>query len=122
LAQRSAEAAREIKTIISCSHDEVENGVRLVGKTGESLRAVGGRLEEVNELIARVAAGATTQSVGLSQISQAISEMNTVTQQNAAGVEQSTAASHGLANEAGRLIALLRRLTLDRGPERRTAA
>ncbi len=122
LAQRSAEAAREIKTIISDAHDEVESGVSLVGRTGEALRAVSNRLTEINQLVSRVSTAATNQSVGLAQINQAIGEMNTATQQNAAGVEQSTAASRSLAAEAGKLMSLLRRLTLDRRPERLAAA
>ncbi|MBP7649374.1 MAG: chemotaxis protein, partial [Phenylobacterium sp.] len=100
LAQRSAEAAREIKALISASSQQVGSGVHLVGQTGEALQRIVGRVSEIDTLVGEIAASAQEQSIGLAQVNTAVNQMDQVTQQNAAMVEQSTAASHGLANEA----------------------
>ncbi len=112
LAQRSAEAAKEIKAIIASAGDLVGSGVTLVGKSGEALAAVGEHLVEINALMTQVGGVASQQSAGLVQINQTIGEMNATTQQDAAAVEELAAASRGLAGEAGRLNSLLKRLTL----------
>ncbi len=103
LAQRSAEAAKEIKVLISASSRQVTSGVSLVGQTGEALQSIMSRVGEINGLIAEIAASATEQSTGLQQVNSAVNQMDQVTQQNAAMVEQSTAASHALAQEAEQL-------------------
>ena len=100
LAQRSAEAAREIKALISASSQQVGSGVHLVGQTGEALQRIVGRVSEIDTLVGEIAASAQEQSIGLAQVNTAVNQMDQVTQQNAAMVEQSTAASHNLAQEA----------------------
>jgi methyl-accepting chemotaxis protein len=100
LAQRSANAAKEIKTLISASAEQVGSGVRLVGETGQALQRIVDRVAEIDTLVTEIAASAQEQATGLHQVNSAINEMDQVTQQNAAMVEQSTAASHGLAQEA----------------------
>ena len=105
LAQRSAEAAKEIKTLISTSTTQVGSGVKLVGQTGEALQRIVDRVAEINGLVSEIAASAQEQAVGLAQVNTAVNQMDQVTQQNAAMVEQSTAASHSLAQEAESLQA-----------------
>jgi methyl-accepting chemotaxis protein len=100
LAQRSAEAAKEIKALVGASSAQVESGVRLVGETGRALQRIVDRVAEIEALVAEIAASTQEQSVSLGQVNQAINHMDQVTQQNAAMVEQSTAASHALAKEA----------------------
>ncbi len=100
LAQRSAEAAKEIKVLISASASQVGSGVKLVGETGDSLERIISRVAEIDGLVREIAASAQEQAVGLAQVNTAVNQMDQVTQQNAAMVEQSTAASHSLAQEA----------------------
>jgi len=107
LAQRSADAAKEIKSLISASSQEVETGVKLVGDTGQALSGIVGKVLEIAELVDEIAASAQEQAGGLHQVNAAVNQMDTVTQQNAAMVEQSTAASHGLATETLELTRLL---------------
>jgi methyl-accepting chemotaxis protein len=107
LAQRSAEAAKEIKTLISASSAQVASGVTLVGETGKSLARTLDQVEQLNRLITEIAASAQEQATGLHQVNTAVNQMDKVTQQNAAMVEQSTAASHSLAGEAAELARLV---------------
>ncbi len=107
LAQRSAEAAKEIKALINSSSEQVGQGVKLVGQTGEALRRIVGEVAEINELVTEIAASSHEQSTGLAEVNTAVNQMDQVTQQNAAMVEQSTAASHALANEAAALSRLV---------------
>ena len=100
LAQRSADAAREIQVLVDTSSAQVEAGVRLVGETGAALQRIVDRVAEIDALVEEIAASAQEQATGLHQVNSAINEMDQVTQQNAAMVEQSTAASHNLAQEA----------------------
>jgi methyl-accepting chemotaxis protein len=100
LAQRSAEAAKEIKTLISASTAQVGTGVNLVGQTGEALERIVVRVAEIDTLVAEISASAQEQATGLAQVNSAVNQMDQVTQQNAAMVEQSTAASHSLSREA----------------------
>ena len=106
LAQRSADAAKEIKTLIQTSGQHVGRGVKLVGDMGESLGRILGQVGQVHTAISEIAASAQEQSTGLQQVNTAINQMDQVTQQNAAMVEQSTAASHGLAQETEALRSL----------------
>ena len=111
LAQRSAEAAKEIKGLISASTAQVDQGVRLVGETGEALGRIVAQVVEINAVITDIAASAQEQSTGLEQVNTAVNEMDQVTQKNAAMVEEMTAAAHGLAGETeelGRLVARYR--------------
>jgi methyl-accepting chemotaxis protein len=103
LAQRSADAAKEIKTLISSSGTQVGAGVNLVGQTGEALNRIVERVAEIDGLITEISASAQEQATGLQQVNTAVNQMDQVTQQNAAMVEQSTAASHSLAQEADAL-------------------
>ena len=112
LAQRSAEAAKEIKTLISASAQQVGTGVRLVSQTGEVLGKMLGQVAEIDGVVCEIAASAGEQSAGLAEVNTAINQMDQVTQQNAAMVEQSTAASHSLAHEAEELGRLTRRFRI----------
>jgi methyl-accepting chemotaxis protein len=100
LAQRSAEAAKEIKSLIGASTAQVGSGVQLVGETGEALQRIVGRVEEIDGLVAEIAASAQEQATGLAEVNTAVNQMDQVTQQNAAMVEQSSAAAHSLNQEA----------------------
>jgi methyl-accepting chemotaxis protein len=107
LAQRSADAAKEIKTLISASGAQVATGVRLVGETGIALGRTLEQVEQINRLVREIAASAQEQATGLGEVNTAVNQMDQVTQQNAAMVEEATAASHSLAGEAaelGRLV------------------
>ena len=125
LAQRSAEAAKEIKALISASSQQVESGARLVGDTGETLSRIIARVAEIDGLVREIAASAEEQATGLSQVNTAVNQMDQGTQQNAAMVEQSTAASHALAKEAAELAALVAKFnigqTLAAAPARTSA-
>ena len=112
LAQRSAEAAKEIKTLISASSQQVGQGVHLVGETGEALQRIVSRVAEIDGLVTEIAASAQEQAVGLQQVNSAVNQMDQVTQQNAAMVEQSTAASHALAGEAETLAGSVARFNI----------
>jgi methyl-accepting chemotaxis protein len=107
LAQRSADAAKEIKGLISDSSEQVVSGVKLVGETGKSLTRIVEHVTQLNELVAGIAASAHEQASGLAEVNTAINQMDQVTQQNAAMVEESTAASHSLAGEAQSLAELV---------------
>jgi methyl-accepting chemotaxis protein len=107
LAQRSADAAKEIKTLISASGVQVANGVNLVGETGKALGRMLEQVEQLNHLVTDIAASAQEQSTGLQQVNTAVNQMDQVTQQNAAMVEEATAASHSLSGEASELAKLV---------------
>ncbi len=107
LAQRSADAAKEIKALISASGQQVETGVKLVSETGQALGRIVTRVTQLNGLVAEVAASAKEQAIGLGEVNAAVNQMDQVTQQNAAMVEASTAASHSLAEEAQELAHLV---------------
>ena len=100
LAQRSAEAAKEIRTLIGASSDMVETGSVNVARAGESLRDLVGSVDRVNSLIADLSQAAVQQGEGIGQINQAITQLDGMTQQNAALVEQSTAAAESLKQQA----------------------
>jgi len=106
LAQRSAEAARRITWLVSSSSSEVKEGVSLVGKIDENLGSITTQVTEMLKLISEISSSAREQSIGLSQVNNAVRSMDQVTQENAAMVEQTTAASHALATEANRLAVL----------------
>ena len=103
LAQRSAEAAKDVKTRINASSEQVDAGVALVSETGQALQRLIGRFGEINGLVAQIAIAAEQQSTGLQQVNTAVGEMDSVTQQNAAMVEQATAAARELSGEASEL-------------------
>jgi len=107
LAQRSARAAKDIKALISRSSGEVQSGVKLVTATGEALGLIQGHVVKINEHVHSIARAAKEQSTGLSEVSTAVNQMDQVTQQNAAMVEESTAATNRLAEEASSLARLI---------------
>ena len=100
LAQRSAEAAKEIKDLISISSTQVETGVSLVGRTGEALRHMVEQVRAIDKLIAEISVSGQNQSSTLREINAAVGQMDKVVQQNAAMVEQSTAACHALLRDS----------------------
>ncbi|MDE2371729.1 MAG: Snf7 family protein [Burkholderiales bacterium] len=103
LAQRSAEAAREIKALIGASVDKVEAGSRLVGAAGSSMDDIVTQVKRVADLIAEISSATTEQTTGIGQVSQAVTQLDHVTQQNAALVEESAAAADSLGQQAARL-------------------
>ena len=113
LAQRAATAAKEIKGLIEKSSAEVGTGVRLVLETGQSLKSIGNHVSQINEFMEAIATSAREQSTGLAEINTAVNHMDQATQQNAAMVEQSTAAAASLSAEAGKLRDLVNQFRLD---------
>jgi methyl-accepting chemotaxis protein len=107
LAQRSAEAAKEIKGLITASSGQVEAGVDLVGQTGAALGRIVKQIETITQTVEGIAASAQEQASGLAQVNAAINQMDQVTQQNAAMVEESTAASQALADKTSELLRLM---------------
>ncbi len=120
LAQRSANAAKEIKALITTSGDQVRSGVALVDETGAALETIVREVQEINGHVNAIVTSAREQSTGLQEINTAVNTMDQGTQQNAAMVEEQTAASHGLAAEAAALNALLAQFRL--GSETAAAA
>ena len=115
LAQRSADAAKEIKTLIQASSTQVASGVDLVGQAGKALGRIAQQVADINAIVADIAASAKEQATGLAEVNTAVNQMDQVTQQNAAMVEQSTAASHSLAHEAEELGRLVSRFDVGSG-------
>ncbi|WP_246659309.1 methyl-accepting chemotaxis protein [Rhizobium sp. FY34] len=113
LAQRSANAAKEIKVLINASAGEVKGGVTLVLSTGEALKEIDDLVNRVNEHVAMIARAAGEQSSALGEINTSVNHMDQMTQQNAAMVEETTAASQVLAAESRQLTATLARFRLD---------
>jgi methyl-accepting chemotaxis protein len=115
LAQRSADAAKEIKTLISTSTQQVGQGVSMVGQTGDALQAIVAKVSEIDALVSEIAAGGAEQATGLNQVNAAVNQMDQTVQQNAAMVEQSTAASHALKGEASNLMQMISRFQVSGG-------
>jgi len=107
LAQRSAKAAKEIKELVQNSSVEVRSGVELVSETGESLKTIQSYVTSINQHMEAIATSAREQSTGLTEVNTAVNQMDQVTQQNAAMVEETNAAGATLAHEAGRLRELV---------------
>lgn len=107
LAQRSAEAAQNIKTLIENSTSQVEEGVRLVGETGTRLTGIVDQIAAVDALVAQIAQSAARQAESLEQVNVEVAAMDRMTQANAAMVEQSSAATRSLSSEAERLTDLV---------------
>jgi len=104
LAQRSAEAAKEIKSLISTSVERVEQGSALVDRAGATMQEVVSSIRRVNDIVAEISAASTEQSGGVAQVGQAVAQMDQATQQNAALVEESAAAAESLRTQAKHLI------------------
>ncbi|MBU1378363.1 MAG: methyl-accepting chemotaxis protein [Alphaproteobacteria bacterium] len=118
LAQRSAEAAKEIKTLISASSQQVERGVGLVDQTGQALGGIVERVAEIDGLVSEISLSSQEQSTGLSEVNTAVNQMDQVTQQNAAMVEEATAAAAQLRQETGNLTRLAGRFNVGDGVQR----
>ncbi|PLY47547.1 hypothetical protein CSZ94_02430 [Janthinobacterium sp. ROICE36] len=103
LAQRSAAAAREIKTLIGDSVEQVNNGTRLVQQAGNTMGEVVDSVRRVTDIMAEITAASAEQSLGIDQVNQAIAQMDQVTQQNAALVEEAAAAAESMQDQAARL-------------------
>jgi methyl-accepting chemotaxis protein len=103
LAQRSAQAAREIKALIGASVDRVEAGTRLVSDAGSTMTEIVESVQRVTDIVGEISTAASEQSQGIGQINQAVADLDKMTQQNAALVEESTAAAESLKDQAARL-------------------
>ena len=103
LAQRSAEAAKEIKTLISASVEKVETGTRLVADAGTTMNDIVRSVQSVTDMIGEITAASSEQSAGISQVNQAVGNLDQMTQQNAALVEESAAAAQSLREQAEHL-------------------
>jgi methyl-accepting chemotaxis protein len=113
LAGRSAEAAHEIRGLISGSKEQVDRGVHLVSKTGEALDAIVRQVSEISSVVADISSGANGQMVSLRDISNVVNQIDEVTQRNAVMVEQTTAASHELAQDARELVTIVARFEVE---------
>jgi methyl-accepting chemotaxis protein len=107
LAQRSAEAAREIKALIGSSVERVESGARLVGEAGTTMTEIVGSVQRVTDIIGEISAATTEQSNGIGSVNTAVAQLDQATQQNAALVEESAAAAGSLREQAGQLAQLV---------------
>jgi len=105
LAQRSAQAAREIKGLIGRSVAQMEQGHALVDQAGQTMDDIVGAVRRVNDIMAEISSASAQQSSGVNQVNQAVAQIDQLTQQNAARVEQGVAAAEGLSQQAGQLVA-----------------
>jgi methyl-accepting chemotaxis protein len=115
LAQRSAQAAREIKTLIGASMENVETGSSLVADAGVTMTDIVDQVQKVSSLIAEISAATQEQTRGIAQINQAVGQLDQVTQQNAALVEESASASESLQQQANHLVETVGVFRLARG-------
>ncbi len=123
LAQRSAEAAREIKTLITDSGEQVKSGVELVGQTGQALTAILARVTEIDTLVSDMASSSHEQTRAISEVNIAVNQLDQLTQQNAAMVEETTAATHTLNAQSRDLTRLMSGFTITPPPAKvRSAA
>lgn len=113
LAQRSSKAANEIKGLILQSSDQVSSGVDLVSQTSDALHGIVDNVTNISALVANIAVSAKEQAIGLNEINLGVTQLDQVTQQNAAMVEQSTAASHGMQAESEKLSDMMTVFNLD---------
>jgi methyl-accepting chemotaxis protein len=113
LAQRSAAAAKEIKNLIGDSVDKVAAGNRLVGEAGSTMEEVVASVRRVTDIMGEITAASNEQSSGIAQVNQAIAQMDTVTQQNAALVEEAAAAAQSMQDQAGSLLQVVSVFQLD---------
>ena len=113
LAQRSAEAAREIKSLIGASVEKVETGTRLVGEAGGAMEEIVSGVRRVTDVIGEISAATTEQSGGLRQVNEAVAQLDQMTQQNAALVEESAAAAQSMAEQSKRLTGVVGRFRVD---------
>ncbi|PTT21456.1 methyl-accepting chemotaxis protein [Acidovorax sp. HMWF029] len=107
LAQRSAEAAKEIKALIGASAEKVDAGTHLVGNAGQSMEDIVAQVQRVSDLIGEISSATGEQTIGISQVGEAVTQLDQVTQQNAALVEQSAAAADSLKHQAAKLAQIV---------------
>ena len=107
LAQRSASAAKEIKTLIGASVEKVDNGAQLVTNAGQSMEDIVTQVKRVSDLIGEISSATGEQTIGISQVGEAVTQLDQVTQQNAALVEQSAAAADSLKHQAAKLAQIV---------------
>ena len=122
LAQRSADAASDIKALIGTSTEQVSRGVRLVGQSGDSLMTIVSGIAEINEAIARIASVSREQAGEIGRINERVTRLDSTTQQNAAMVEEGTAAARTLSSEAESMARLVAHFRLSDGQQLTTAA
>jgi len=113
LAQRSAQAAREIKSLISDSVAKVDSGSQQVSEAGRTMDEIVERVKRVNDLIGEISGSTTEQSSGITQVNQAVAQLDQMTQQNAALVEQSAAAAQSLQDQSQKLAEAVARFRLN---------
>jgi methyl-accepting chemotaxis protein len=113
LAQRSAAAAKEIKTLISDSVEKVDAGSKLVADAGLTMTEIVGSVQQVSDIIGQITAGASEQSKGIGEINVAVSQLDQMTQQNAALVEESTAAAESMSEQTRRLLQIVATFRLE---------
>jgi uncharacterized phage infection (PIP) family protein YhgE len=113
LAQRSAEAAKEIKGLIGASVDKVEGGSRLVADAGRTMSEIVSSVQRVSDIIGEITAAASEQSEGINQVNGSVNQLDQMTQQNAALVEQSAAAAESLKSQAAHLAQVVGTFRLD---------
>jgi len=117
LAQRSAAAAKEIKSLIDDSVGKVDAGTALVGETGQTMEEIVGSIQRVSDIVGEITAASHEQTQGIEQINQAITQMDQVTQQNAALVEEAAAAAASMQEQAGSLVRSVSVFRLDAGAQ-----
>lgn len=113
LAQRSANAAKDIKALISDSVTKIESGNSLVGKSGDTMKEIVIAIKRVNDIMAEIASASNEQAIGIDEISKAVVQMDEMTQQNAALVEEAAAAAESMQSQAQQLADSVANFTVD---------
>ena len=117
LAQRSAAAAKEIKTLISDSVEKVDSGTKLVDQAGKTMEEIVGSIKRVTDIMSEITAASQEQSSGIEQVNTAITQMDEVTQQNAALVEEAAAAAESMQEQAENLSQAVASFRLEQGAQ-----
>ncbi|MFO6423154.1 methyl-accepting chemotaxis protein [Motilimonas sp. KMU-193] len=121
LAQRSANAAKDIKSLISDSVNKINNGNELVGKSGDTMKEIVTSIKRVNDIMAEIAAASAEQASGLDEVGKAVNQMDEMTQQNAALVEEAAAAAESLLSQAAQMARNVTKFKLDDSHQSMTA-
>jgi methyl-accepting chemotaxis protein len=122
LAQRSANAAKDIKALINDSVEKIESGNSLVNKSGETMQDIVNSIKRVNDIMSEIAAASNEQSVGIEEVSTAVSQMDEMTQQNAALVEEAAAAAESMQSQADQLTRNVAQFKLSNNQQSRSSA
>jgi methyl-accepting chemotaxis protein len=115
LAQRPGEAAKDIKSLITSSAEQVKRGVQLVSETAAALEGVTAKVGQIDAVLSAAAKAAQEQAIGLGEVNIAVNQMDQVTQENAAMIEETTAAAESLKNEAVEMAALMGQFQIGNG-------